>query len=174
MAQSPDKIRTIAFDIDGVMTDGSLIALGDGDLLRIFNAKDSFAVRAALAKGLDVAVITGGVSDCIKGRCRTLGIPEANVYMGRRDKINAFNSYCERTGVLPEEILYFGDDIPDIAVMKACGISIAPSDAVEEVKAVADIVSDYPGGKRCVRNGIEMVMKAQGKWHFNEEDYTRE
>ena len=173
MAQSPDNIRAIAFDIDGVMTDGGLISLPDGDLLRVFNAKDTFAVRTALAKGFEVAVFTGGISESIARRCDTLGIPRENVYMGCRGKITALRSFCESCDLQPSEVLYFGDDIPDIPVLRACGLSIAPADAAEEAKAAAVMVSPYPGGNRCVRHGIEMVLKAQGKWMFDEDKYDQ-
>lgn len=165
--QSLKKIKAVVFDIDGVMTDGSLIPLSDGDLLRVFDAKDSFAIRVAARKGLITAIISGGKTEALEKRCLHLNVKPENLFLGARGKLAIFNRFCEQNGILPEEVMYFGDDIPDIQVMKACGIGVAPSDAAEEAKEAADIVSEFPGGKWCVRHEVENLLKAQGKWTFN-------
>jgi len=166
-------IRAITLDVDGVMTDGSLIGTDEGGFLRIYNAKDSFALRAAAMAGFRLAVFTGGETEGIRRRFLTCGVPEEDIYMGCRGKIKNFRHFCEKYGLDPKEVAYFGDDIPDIPILKACGLGIAPADAAPETRAAADYVSPCPGGKRCVREGIEMIMRAQGKWVFEENVYEK-
>ena len=138
------KIRAFAFDIDGVMTDGGLLCDLNGELYRCFDAKDGFAVRMARMKNYPVAVITGGRSLTIRARYRTCGLPQEDIYLGSRDKIVDFNDFCRRYQLDPSEVMYFGDDIP-----------------------AADWVSSRPGGKGCVREGIETVLKLRGDWEFD-------
>ncbi|MCR4823896.1 MAG: HAD hydrolase family protein [Bacteroidales bacterium] len=167
------RIKAIAYDLDGVATDGSIIPIGPDpeDLVRIVNAKDSFASRVASAKGFIVAVISGGKTQALHSRCLHMGIKEENLYLGVRGKLVVFKEFCERNGLDPSEAAYFGDDIPDTQVLRACGFGIAPADAVEEAKAAADYVTELPGGRGCVREGIELIMKAQDKWRFDEDHY---
>ena len=153
------KIRAFAFDIDGVMTDGGLLCDLNGELYRCFDAKDGFAVRMASMKGYPVAVITGGRSLTIRARYR--------IYLGSRDKIVDFNDFCRRYQLDPSEVMYFGDDIPDIETIQAAGVGACPCDAVPEAIAAADWVSSRPGGKGCVREGIETVLKLRGDWEFD-------
>ncbi len=170
MAPSPEKLRTIrafAFDVDGVMTDGGILCDLEGQLYRNFDAKDGFAVRMATLNGYPVAVITGGNSGSIRRRFLSCGVPQEDIYLGSRDKIRDFEHFCRKYSLDPEEVMFFGDDIPDIEVIEACGIGVCPSDAVEEVKQAAHWVSDYPGGKGCIRDAFEKVMKAQDRWVFD-------
>jgi len=166
-----NNIKAIAMDIDGVLTDGSLIPLADGDVLRIVDAKDAFAVRVAAGKGFITSIMSGGNTEALRKRCLHMHIKEENLFLGCRGKLSIFYKFCEQNGLKPEEVAYFGDDIPDTQILKICGCGIVPSDAVAEAKAVADIITVNPGGKRCVREGIEMIMKAQGKWVFDEDRY---
>jgi len=159
-----NKIKAFVFDVDGVLTDGGIFADNDGNLFRTFNAKDAFGMRMAAMNGYRLAVITGGRSQSIVKRMKVCGIEAEDVYLGSRDKIKDFNNFCEKYGLAAEEVMYFGDDLPDIPVMKACGAGICPSDAVEEAKEAADYVSPFPGGRLCVRNTLEMTMRSQGKW----------
>lgn len=167
------KIKAFAFDVDGVFTDGGILATADGDLFRVFDSKDSFGLRMAYMKGYHVGVITGGVSESIRKRFRTCAVPEENIYLGSRAKIEDFEHFCSKYSLTPDEVMYLGDDLPDIPVMSACGCGVCPSDAVDEVKAIADYISSRPGGKGCVREVIEMVMKLQGKWELDVEDYKK-
>ena len=176
MAQNPDiyaSIKAIALDIDGVMTDGSLQLLADGDILRTMDAKDSFAVRVAAQKGLTVAFISGGQTEALERRCRHLGCRPENLYLGTRGKLAAFRDFCEKNGLEASEVMYFGDDIPDTQVLAAAGIGVAPADAALEAKEAADIVSEYPGGHWCVRTEIEKLLRAQGKWYFDPDKYDQ-
>ena len=160
-------IKAFAFDIDGVATDGGVFCFSDGDLLRTYDAKDGFAIRMAVMHGYPVAVITGGSSESIRKRMIASGVPAEDVFLHCRDKREQFALFCKRYSLQPEEVMYFGDDVPDIDVMKACGCGVCPSDAVEEVKEIADWVSSRPGGKGCLRECIETTLRAQGKWTFD-------
>ena len=164
-------IKAFAFDIDGVATDGGVFCNSDGDLLRTYDAKDGFAIRMAVLNGYPVAVITGGSSESIRKRMATSGVNPDDVFLHCRNKIEQFTQFCERYNLKPEDIMYFGDDIPDTQVLRACGFGIAPADAAEEAKAAADYVTKLPGGRGCIREGIEMIMRAQDKWHFDEDRY---
>jgi 3-deoxy-D-manno-octulosonate 8-phosphate phosphatase (KDO 8-P phosphatase) len=173
MAPNLKAIRAIAYDLDGVATDGSIIVSGPTpeDLVRVVNAKDSFASRVAAQKGFIVSVISGGKTEALRTRCIHMGVREENLYLGVRGKLAVFQEFCSRNGLDPSEVAYFGDDIPDTQVLRACGFGIAPADAAEEAKAAADYVTKLPGGRGCIREGIEMIMRAQDKWHFDEDRY---
>ena len=167
------KINAFAFDVDGVLTDGGILADLNGELYRVFDSKDSMAIRMAVMKGFHMAVITGGRSESIRKRFETCGIKADDVYLGSRAKIEDFQDFCNRHGLAPEEVMYFGDDLQDIPVMQACGCGVCPSDAVDEVKAIADHISTKPGGKGCVREILQAVMQAQGIWHLDVYEYKR-
>ena len=109
----------------------------------------------------------------IRKRFETCGIKADDVYLGSRAKIEDFQDFCNRHGLAREEVMYFGDDLPDIPVMQACGCGVCPSDAVDEVKAIADHISTKPGGKGCVREILQAVMQAQGIWHLDVYEYKR-
>ncbi len=160
-------IKAFTFDIDGVMTDGGILADLEGQLYRTFDAKDGFAVRMASMNGFPIGVITGGRSQSIRARFSSNGIKPEDIYLGSRNKIEDFEDFCGRHGLKAEEVMYFGDDVPDVEVLRAAGVGICPSDAVEEAKEAADIVADVPGGKAFVRKYIEKAMKAQGRWNFD-------
>lgn len=167
------EIRAFAFDVDGVFTNGGILCDVNGELYRTFDAKDGFAVRMAVMHGYPTGVITGGRSRSIVERFLTSGMKEEDVYLGSRNKIEQLNDFCQRHYLNADQVLFIGDDIPDIEVIKTVGIGVCPSDAVPEVKAVADIISDYPGGHLCVRDAIEKVMKAQGHWDFDSMLYKK-
>ena len=171
MTEKLNKIRAFVFDVDGVLTDGGILATPEGDLLRVFDSKDSFALRMAYMKGYHVGIITGGVSESIKLRFRTCGVPMENIYLGSRAKIEDLQDFCNRHDITAEEIMYFGDDLPDIPVMLECGCGVSPCDAVPEALAAADYVTTRPGGKGCAREMIEMVLKLHGKWELDVQDY---
>jgi len=167
------KIRAFVFDVDGVLTDGGILADLNGELYRTFDSKDGMAIRMAVMKGYHVAIITGGRSESIRNRFRTCGINPEDVYLGSRAKIEDFKDFCTRHALKPDEVMYFGDDLPDIPVMTACGCGACPNDAVEEVKEIADLVCEKPGGKGCVREALEKVIKLQGKWLLDVQEYKR-
>jgi len=167
------NIKAFAFDVDGVMTNGGIFTDSEGQLYRTYDSKDGFAVRMACMHGYPVGVMTGGRSQSIRARMKTSGIPAEDVYLGSRNKMEDFEDFCKRHNVKPEEVMFFGDDVPDIAVMVACGIGVCPCDAADDVKEIADIVSDRPGGRAFVRKHIEETLKAQGQWGFNVGQYKK-
>ena len=112
------KIRAFAFDVDGVLTDGGILADLDGELFRTFDSKDGFGIRMAVMGGYPVGIITGGRSESIRKRFLTCGVAAEDVYLGSRDKIEDFDDFCSRHSLSPDQVMYFGDDLPDIPVMK--------------------------------------------------------
>ena len=165
-----EDIKAFAFDVDGVFTDGLVLAMPDGDLLRQFNSKDCYAVRTAVNNGYPCAIITGGVSQSILNRSRSLGVEDRHLYMLSKDKEVDFRHFCQSLGLDPAEVVFVGDDIPDIPAMEAAGLGVCPADAVAEVRSAADLVSQYPGGRGCIRDLVEQVLKSQGKWKFDPKD----
>lgn len=172
MATDPKKIKAIGFDIDGVLSDGRLVPMADGEVLRILDAKDSFAVRAVEGKGLIAYIISGGNTVSLHKRCISMKVKEENVYLGARGKLPLFLDFCKRQGIDQSEAAYIGDDIADTQVLKACGLGAVPCDAVPEAKAVADYICTKPGGHGAARELVEMILKAQGKWVFDEDSYA--
>ena len=168
------KIKAITFDVDGVMTDGGLLCFDDGNFLRVFDAKDSFGLRMAQMAGIKLAVITGGTSPSLSQRFRKCGVLEEDIYLHSRDKIQDFRAFCEKYGFAPEEVAFVGDDLPDVETIQAAGLGVTPADGVPEARAAADFVSDFPGGKGCIRDLVERILKAQGKWNFNIDAYVNQ
>ncbi|MCD4792371.1 MAG: HAD hydrolase family protein [Bacteroidales bacterium] len=158
-------IKAFVFDVDGVFSD-NVILHTNGDLMRYMNVKDGFAVKTAVDKGFIVAIITGGNSESVKSRFQGLGVTD--IYLKSPSKIDDFEDFYMKYGLKPEQILYMGDDIPDYEPMKASGLATCPADAVEEIQKVAHYISDKDGGKGCVRDVIEQVMRAQSVWFFYE------
>lgn len=155
-------ISTFVFDVDGVFTDNSLIATETGDLLRIFNAKDGFALKTAIEKGYEVCIITGGTSAAVHRRFELLGVKHNHYRVS--NKVAVLSEFLAATGTDPEHVLYMGDDLPDYHAMLLCGLKCCPNDAVPEIQEIADYICIQQGGKACVREVIEMVLKVQGKW----------
>lgn len=160
------KITTFIFDIDGVLTDGSVILEPTGDQTRTMNVKDGFALQIAVKKGFKVAIISGGKNEIVRKRFSGLGIHD--VYMGAGHKWDSFDELKATYNLQNEEILYMGDDIPDYEIMAAIGLPTCPNDAATEIKQISQYISPLSGGKGAVRDVIEKVMRSQGKW-FNPE-----
>ena len=167
------NIKAIVYDLDGVATDGSIIPIGPTPegLLRVVNAKDSFASRYAATQGYIMGIISGADTEPLRSRCIHMGVKEENLYLGARGKLKYFRKFCEDNGLDASEVAFFGDDIPDTQVLRACGFGIAPADAAQEAKDAADYVTTVPGGRGCIREGIELILKAQDKWRFDEDRY---
>ena len=155
-------ITTFVFDVDGVFTDGGITILPDGEMVRTMNTKDGYAVKAALHAGFKVAIISGGTNEAVRLRLQQLGV--GDVYLGAHQKGSVLTEYAEKYNIPYEEILFMGDDIPDVAAMNMARMGCCPNDAVPEVLAAADYISHKNGGKGCVRDVIEQVLKVQGKW----------
>src|ERR1700712_6040665 len=160
------EITTFVFDVDGVLTDGSVFVTEDGLQSRAFNIKDGYALQLAVKCGYNVCTVSGSRSKSAVYRLNSLGIKD--VYMGIHTKIEKLKVYLEEKHISPENVLYMGDDIPDLEVMKFVGLAVCPADAVEEIKAVSNYVSYCAGGKGCARDVIEKVLKIQDRWMTQE------
>ena len=156
------KITTLIFDVDGVLTDGSIIVATNGDMYRKMHTKDGYALKTAVDKGFNVCIISGGNNEGVRLRLKGLGIKD--VHLGAHHKTETMNTYLEENSILKEQVLYMGDDIPDLQVMKEVGLPCCPQDAVPEIKRISKYVSHKKGGKGCVRDVIEQVLKVQNKW----------
>jgi 3-deoxy-D-manno-octulosonate 8-phosphate phosphatase (KDO 8-P phosphatase) len=156
------KIRLFVFDMDGVLTDGSLYVFSDGEQVRKMNIKDGFALQLAVKKGYSIMVISGAYSEGVSKRLEKLGV--ADVFMKVGDKQQLLVSYMEERNIKVEEVLYMGDDIPDYAVMKMVGLACAPADAMPEIKSIAHYISSAKGGEGCAREVIEKVLKINRHW----------
>ena len=157
-----NQITTFIFDVDGVLTDGTITITTDGDMHRTMHTKDGFALKTAVDKGFHVCIISGGSNEGVRMRLKGLGI--SAVYLGEHHKTKTMATYLNENNIKPENVLYMGDDIPDLYVMQEVGLPCCPQDAVQEIKAVSKYVSHKKGGKGCVRDVIEQVLKVQGKW----------
>ncbi len=161
--QNLHKIDTFIFDVDGVLTNGMLTIMPSGELVRHMNVKDGYAMKLALNEGFRICIISGGTNPAVKSRLATLGIED--IYLGAHDKIKQYNEIIKNYNLKSENILYMGDDIPDIPVMKKVGLPCCPNDAVPEVQGVSKYISNIKGGEGCVRDVIEQVLKVKGKWN---------
>lgn len=162
-----NDITTFVFDVDGVLTDSSVVVTTDGEILRTMNIRDGYAMKAAVENGYNVCVISGGSNEGVRVRLRNLGITD--IHLGTPDKVETFKEYIELYNIKPEQVLYMGDDIPDYYVMKLVGLPTCPQDACPEIKTISKYISHKNGGKAAARDVIEQVMKVHGKWmtHFN-------
>ncbi|GAL87567.1 hypothetical protein CHU_3312 [Sporocytophaga myxococcoides] len=156
------KINTFLFDVDGVLTDGSIQAFSTGEHVRNFYIKDGYAIEKALQSGYNIIIITGGFEEGVSKRLKFLGIKD--VFMGVKDKLAVYNEYLHDKHLDKSSILYMGDDLPDLKMLKLVGMPTCPNDAVDDIKNVCKYISPYNGGRGAVRDVIEKVMKAQGKW----------
>ena len=160
--QKLHKISCFVFDVDGVLTDGSLILLPTGEQVRTMNIRDGYAMQLAIKQGYRIIVISGGKSEAVKTRLNGLGITD--VYLGNDTKEKKLTEVMSKYGLKSEEVLYMGDDVPDLAAMKLCGLPTCPADACPEIKELSLYISDKKGGHGCVRDIIEQTMRLHGKW----------
>ena len=156
------KITTFIFDFDGVLSDGKILILPDGDQLRSTNAKDGYAMQYALKKGYNVAIISGGYSETM--RLRYKNFPNMDIFLKVPDKVTKLKEYMAEKSLTNEQLLIMGDDIPDITMMNMAALKCCPADAVAEVKEISDYISYQNGGNGAVRDVIEQTIKAQGRW----------
>ena len=163
------NITTLMFDYDGVFTDGKVLLTENGEQLRTANVKDGYALQLAKKKGFRIAVISGGTSNTVVTRMNGLNITD--VFIKVNHKINVYRDYLDKHQLKNEEVLFMGDDIPDLHIMQEVGVAICPADAAEEIKAISHYISHVKGGDGCVRDIVEQVMKVQGKW-LNDDAYT--
>lgn len=157
------KISTLVFDIDGVLTDGMVLVLENGLQARRMNIKDGYSLQLAVKKGYRLLVMSGAALSPVIDRLNKLGIRE--VHMGVEDKRKFLLQYMAAHKLDASEVLYMGDDMPDLDALSIVGLASCPSDAVTEVKAVCHYVSPLPGGHGCARDVIEKVLKSRNHWH---------
>jgi 3-deoxy-D-manno-octulosonate 8-phosphate phosphatase (KDO 8-P phosphatase) len=152
----------LVLDVDGVLTDGSIMIEHDGDETKVFNVRDGVAIKWLQGLGVEVAILSGRRSQAVSARAKELGI--GKVIMGKTEKLRAFEKLLEESGLKPEQAAFMGDDLYDLPVLKRAGISACPSDAVKEVKNICDYICKARGGRGAVRELAEIILKAQGKW----------
>ena len=161
------NITTVVLDVDGVLTNGDIILMPGMQPVRKMNSKDGYAMQLAVRNGIRMAIITGGRSPEVKERLQGLGITD--IYLGASSKMESYEDLKMCYELKDEEILYMGDDLPDYDIMKIVALAAAPQDAAPEIKSVADYVSPVNGGKGCVRDVLEQLLKIQGKWARSED-----
>jgi 3-deoxy-D-manno-octulosonate 8-phosphate phosphatase (KDO 8-P phosphatase) len=165
-------VTTFVFDVDGVLTDGTLFLFPGGEMVRRMNIKDGYALQLAVKKGYRVVIISGGYSELVKERLEKLGISE--VFMKVTDKKTVLSQYMMANNLNWNELLFMGDDIPDAEVMQQTGIvACCPADAATEIKQISHYISPINGGMGCARDVIEKVMKLQGNWQHVEDVASR-
>jgi 3-deoxy-D-manno-octulosonate 8-phosphate phosphatase (KDO 8-P phosphatase) len=155
-------INTFIFDVDGVLTDGSVILSSSGEMVRTMSTRDGYAITQAIKNGFNVCIISGGNSDMVRKRLEYLGVK--HIHLGVKDKLDVFEDYLIMQQLKAEQVLYMGDDLPDYEVMSRVGIAAAPNDAAPEILSIADYVSHKKGGEGCVRDVIEQVLKVKDCW----------
>jgi 3-deoxy-D-manno-octulosonate 8-phosphate phosphatase (KDO 8-P phosphatase) len=160
------NIKAFIFDVDGVLSLETTPLDESGDPMRTSNIKDGFAIRYALKNGFHIAIVTGANTERVKLRYKNLGVE--HIYLNSFNKTECLDDFTAKTGIAKDEILYMGDDLVDYSIMKEVGIATAPIDAVPEIKAISQYISDKKGGEGCVRDVIEQVMRSQEKWFGQE------
>lgn len=155
-------IKTFVFDVDGVMTDGTLQIMENGEFSRRMHIRDGYALQLAVKMGYRVIVISGGNAKPVVKRLKGLGIND--IFMGVSDKQTVLTDYLDENELQRETTLYMGDDIPDYSAMQMVGLPVCPSDAAPEIKAICKYVSPFKGGTGCVRDVIEKVLKLNNQW----------
>jgi 3-deoxy-D-manno-octulosonate 8-phosphate phosphatase (KDO 8-P phosphatase) len=156
------RVKAFVFDVDGVFTDGKLVPLADGDFYRAYYARDGYAVTYAISEGYRIYILTGGRGEILHRRFTMLKV--SGLYSNVADKCAVLRELAEKDGLDLADVIYMGDDIPDLGVMRMVGLPVCPADACSEIIEASAYVSQYPGGRGCVRDIIEQVLRAQGKW----------
>ncbi len=159
------KIKLVAFDVDGVMTDGSLTFLEDGREIKTYNAKDGQGVVMLNKAGFKTAIITARDNGTVEHRAKVLGITK--LFKGQKNKLKALDELCAEFNVKYDEVAYMGDDFPDLCVIEKVGLSCAPNDAIEEIKLAASVVSSFGGGKGAVREFCDFILKSNNITWFD-------
>jgi len=156
------NINTFIFDVDGVLTDGELLVMPDGEFIRTMNIRDGYAMQLCIKEGYNIFIISGGHSKGVPIRLARLGVKE--VHMGATDKLDTMNTLLKKHSVDRSQVLYMGDDIPDVEAMSNTAVPACPFDAATEVRSCSKFISEIKGGRGCVRDVIEQTMRLHGKW----------
>ncbi len=156
------KIKAIVFDVDGVLSAETIPMNEAGVPCRTVNIKDGYALQLAVKMGLHIAIISGARVEAIRVRYEGLGVKD--IHIGASVKVEIYNTFLQKYRLTNEEVIFMGDDIPDLEVMRLCGCPCCPADAAQEVKEVSTYISPIQGGYGCGRDVIEQVLRAQGLW----------
>lgn len=165
-----NRIKCFVLDVDGVLTDSKIYFTDDGREMKAFNSKDGHGLKLIMRAGIQVAIITGRYSKALEHRVKDLNIQ--HVIQGSKDKKASLQELSRHLGIEPKEMAYMGDDVVDLPAMVLCGMSIAPADAVEMVRAKADVVTNLPGGQGAVREAVEIILKRVGLFETVMERYV--
>ena len=163
------KIKAIVFDVDGVLSAETIILSAEGEPLRTVNIKDGYAIQLAVKLGLRIAIMTGGKTEAVRLRYERLGVTD--IYMGCAVKVKTYEAFLAKYSLAEDEVMYMGDDIPDLEIMRRVGCAVCPQDACPEVQQVSCYISHCKGGYGCGRDVIEQTLRAQGKWLMNEKAF---
>jgi 3-deoxy-D-manno-octulosonate 8-phosphate phosphatase (KDO 8-P phosphatase) len=162
LAARARALRWLLLDVDGVLTDGRLWFGPEGETLKAFHVRDGLALQLAQRSGLSVGLLSGRASAVVERRALDLGLDA--VVLGAEDKGRGFAAFLEERGLAPDQVAYVGDDLPDLPVLAACGISFAPADAAAEVRARAEFTLSTRGGEGAVREAVENLLRWRGVW----------
>lgn len=162
--QKLNRIKTFLFDVDGVLTNGTVYVMENGEFVRNLNSKDGYAMQLAVKKGYRIGIITGGNSPAIKKALENIGVQD--VFLSQHDKLSCYKDYIYTYDLKEDEVLYMGDDLPDYEVMQRVGVAVCPQNSAPEIKSICAYISSRNGGDACVRDIIEQVMKCQGTWEI--------
>ena len=162
--QKLNKITTIMFDVDGVMTDGKVLVMESGEMVRNMNSKDGYAIHLAVQKKFRIAIISGGNNNAVKNALARTGVTD--VFLNQHDKLACYLDYLKIHNLKDEEVLFMGDDLPDHEIMSRVGLAVCPKDAATDIKEICQYISDKNGGEGCVRDIIEQVLRVQSKWEI--------
>lgn len=157
-----NKITTLIFDIDGVLTDGKVLVMENGEVVRNMYSKDGYALQLAVKKGYKVVIISGGNNVATKNILTKIGIE--HVFINQYDKLACYKDFIYEHSISDEQVLYMGDDLPDYEVMSRVGAATCPKNTAPEIKGICHYISPYNGGEGCVRDIIEQVMRLHGTW----------
>lgn len=160
--QALPGITTLMFDIDGVFTDGKVLVMQSGEMVRNMYSKDGYAIHLAVQEGFRIVVISGGNNTAVEAALKRAGVQ--HVFINQHDKLSCFENFIQLHNLDYNEVMYMGDDLPDYHVMRKAGLAVCPNDAAPEIKEICRYVSGRNGGEGCVRDIIEQVLRAQGKW----------
>ena len=162
-------IKAVIFDVDGVLSAETITLSSEGEPLRTVNIKDGYAIQLAVKMGLRVVILTGGRTEAVRIRYERLGVED--IYMGCAVKIKTYDEFLAKYGLTDQEVIYMGDDVPDLEILRRVGCPVCPQDACPDVKEACLYVSPFRGGFGCGRDVIEQTLRAQGKWLSSEKAF---
>ncbi len=167
------SVEALVLDVDGVLTDASLVYGPRGEEFKAFSARDGFAAKLAASEGIAIAILSGRTSAAVQARLAELGVPPERVVLGSRDKAADLAHLGERLGLPLDRVAFMGDDLPDLPALAAAGLAACPADAPTEVRDRCHFIAATPGGRGAVRDLVRLVLEARGRWHDIVESWWR-